>query len=230
MDYNTSRPKLLFREYGRNIQKLIDKAVLVEDDELRNSVVKTIIDMMGVINPHLKNVDDYKHKLWDHIFAMSEFKLKAESPYPIPTEESLRKKHDKIPYPKSTLKFKHYGKNVETMIAKAVSMEDVEKKQEFARIIANYMKMVYVNWNSEDVTDEHIKSDLKVLSQGELVLGEESSLTHMKRPTRPRGKQKTGGRNSKGRRGARNSGGRNSRRNSGGRSGGRNSGRRNYSR
>jgi len=228
MDYNTSRPKLLFREYGRNIQKLVDKAILVEDDKLRNSVVKTIIDMMGVINPHLKNVDDYKHKLWDHIFAMSEFKLVAESPYPIPTEESLAKKHDKIPYPKSTLRFKHYGKNVETMIAKASSMEDDAKKQEFARVIANYMKMVYVNWNSEDVTDEHIKSDLKVLSQGALVLGEESSLTHLKRPTRPRGKQKTGGRNQKGRRGGtRNSGGRNSR---GRKGGGRSGGRRNYSR
>jgi len=223
MDYNTGREKLIFREYGRHIQKLVKRAVDIEDDELRNKVTKTIIDMMGIINPHLKNIEDYKHKLWDHIFAISDFKLVAESPYPIPTEETLRKVPEKLPYPKSKLKFKHYGKNVETMISKAVDMEDEAKQKEYALCIANYMKMVYLNWNSEDVTDDHIKADLKSLSKGQLDLGEEA-LNVMKAPSRnkrPMNKKKGGGRNQKGRR----KGGGPSRH-----SRGRSNGRRNYSR
>jgi len=228
MDYNTGRPKLVFREYGRHIQKLVDKAVEIEDDELRNKVTKTIIDMMGIINPHLKNVEDYKHKLWDHIFMISDFKLKVDSPYPIPSAETLKAEPLDLPYPKGKLKYKHYGKNVETMIAKAVDMEDAEKKHEYALCIANYMKMVYLNWNSEDVTDDHIKSDLKVLSNDKLDLGDDA-LNVMKAPSRQRSntKKRTGGRNQKGG-GRRHS--KNSSRNSRGRSGGRSGGRRNYSR
>lgn len=220
MDYNTGRTKLIFREYGRHIQTLINRAVEVEDDELRNKVVKTIIDMMGVINPHLKNVDDYKHKLWDHIFAISDFKLVADSPYPLPTKESLAEIPERIPYPKVKLKYKHYGKNVETMVAKAVEMEDKEKQAEYALCIANYMKLVYVNWNSEDVNDSHIKSDLNVLSKGALDISDET-LRHVARPAKTKSstKRHTGGRNSKGAR--RNNNGKNSNRGRGKSSGGR---------
>ncbi len=172
MEYNTSRTKLVYKEYGRNIQKLIDHAVTIEDDEKRNAFAKRIIELMGQINPHLKNTVDFRHKLWDHLFLISDFRLDVESPYPIPTRESLAQKTVKMPYPRTKLRFRHYGKNVEALIAKAIAMEDEGKKKEFTRIIANYMKMVYRSRNEVAINDDIIKHDLKKMSDGALEVDE----------------------------------------------------------
>ncbi len=207
MVYNTQLPELILREYGRNIQYLVDYAIKIEDDEARNKLVQDIIDLMGTINPTLRNVEDFRHKLWDHIFMMSDFKLKAESPYPIPQRETLQRKNKRMPYPRQKIRFAHYGKNVENCINKAVSMTDEDLKQEFAHVIGNYMKLVYQNWNRDNVNDDIIKDDLKVLSDNQLNIDEQGDLDsltksnnrrqQMQSNNRPNKYQQGGGRNFK---------------------------------
>lgn len=184
MPYNTQLPKLILREYGRHIQYLVEYTAKMEDDVARNKMVQDIIDLMGIINPTLRNVEDFRHKLWDHIFLISDFKLKADSPYPIPEREELMRKSIKLPYPKQKIRFAHYGKNIENCVNKAVEMEDDQMKQEFAQVIGNYMKMVYVNWNRDNVNDEQIKNDLLSLSNNTLVLEADSNLDTLTNSTR----------------------------------------------
>ena len=176
MEYNTQRNKLIMPEYGRNVQKMIEFTAQVEDVEKRNTMANAIVDLMGQMNPHLRNVEEFKHKLWDHIFMISAGKLDVKSPYPLPdlTAERVKPKH--IGYPKKRIKYKHYGKNVELMIDKARALEDDEKKAAFAKVIGNYMKLVYQNWNKENVNDETIKQDILALSENELKIDESISL------------------------------------------------------
>lgn len=199
MEYNTKRSNLIYKEYGRHIQKLVEHSVTVEDDAKRNDIILVIIDLMGTLNPHLKNVDDFKHKLWDHLHILSDFKLKVDSLYPIPSKEELAKKPNHIGYPKKKIQYKHYGKNVEYLIAKAVAMEDEEKQKEFAECIGNYMKLVYQNWNKDNVSNDTIIQDLLTMSDQKLKLDQEEinldslsrSTRRKKRPTNS--KSKTGG-------------------------------------
>ncbi len=184
MPYNTQRPKMILREYGRHIQILVEHACTIEDDEVRNKLVQDIIDLMGTMNPTLRNVEDFRHKLWDHIYMMSDFKLKANSPYPTPERELLRRKNIKLKYPRQKIRFAHYGKNVESCVKKASKMEDPAMKQEFAQVIGNYMKLVHQNWNNEDVNDETIKQDLQSLSDNQLQLQENTDLDTLTKSTR----------------------------------------------
>ncbi len=206
MEYNTSRTKLVYKEYGRNIQKLIDHAVTIEDDEQRNNFAKGIIELMGQINPHLKNTVDFRHKLWDHLFLISDFRLVVDSPYPIPTRESLAQKTVKMPYPRQKLRYRHYGKNVERLIAKAIAMEEEDKRKEFTRIIANYMKMVYRSRNEVAINDDIIKHDLKKMSEGKLELDEGLVLKKMSNSSRSQGGRDSSHKRRKGRSGGRKSG------------------------
>ncbi|MCB0408729.1 MAG: DUF4290 domain-containing protein [Flavobacteriales bacterium] len=167
-DYNTRRPAMVIPEYGRNIQKMVEHAITIENRDERNKVAQAIINVMGQLNPHLRDITDFKHKLWDHIFIISDFKLDVDSPYPIPDKESILKKPEKLDYPQSKIKFKHYGKNVEHIIEEAVNMEDGEAKNELIKIIANLMKKSYLTWNRESVDDDLIMSDLSSLSKGRL--------------------------------------------------------------
>lgn len=177
IEYNTNRNKLVFREYGRNIQKLIEYAVTVENKEERQKVADYIIELMGQTNPHLKNVEEFKHKLYDHLFIVADFKLDIDSPYPIPSKEQFTKKPDPLTYPKTKLNYRHYGHFVERMIKKAITMEDAEKKEAFTNVIGNYMKLVYQQWNKDTVNDIIIREDLQKLSGGELVIDDETNLT-----------------------------------------------------
>src|SRR5207247_7710067 len=118
MEYNTTRNGLVMREYGRHIQKMIEHLVSIEEPERRQKNAYALIELMGFLNPHLKNVEDFRHKLWDHLFLISDFKLDVESPYPIPTRESLKAKPDALPYPKRYPKYNHLGKNIEIVIDK----------------------------------------------------------------------------------------------------------------
>lgn len=181
MPYNTQLSKLILREYGRHIQTLVQYAAKIEDVEVRNKLVQDIIDLMGTMNPTLRNVEDFRHKLWDHIYMMSEFKLDARSPYPVPDREVLTRKSIKLNYPKTKIRFAHYGKNVETCVKRAKEIQDPEMQQEYAQIIANYMKLVYVNWNRDNVNDLTIRQDLESLSEGTLVLEEDSDLDALTR-------------------------------------------------
>ncbi|MFM7709483.1 MAG: DUF4290 domain-containing protein, partial [Ferruginibacter sp.] len=136
MEYNTTRNHLSMKEYGRHIQKMVDDLLNVENRELRQKSAEAIIELMGFLHPHLKNVEDFRHKLWDHLFLISDFKLDVESPYPIPTRETMKARPQKLRYPKKYPKYNHLGKNIEHVIDKALKEENPEKKQGFANCIA----------------------------------------------------------------------------------------------
>lgn len=172
MEYNTSREKMIIPEYGRHVHKLINHAVSIKDKAERKIVVQAIIDIMGQVNPHLRNVPEFTHKLWDHLFFMSDFKLDVESPYPIPERPKEQFRPKSLPYPQQKIRFKHYGKNIDALVAKAKETKDPEKKKALTEIIANYMKLAYRNWNKENISDEAIFMDLKSMSNGELLLEE----------------------------------------------------------
>jgi hypothetical protein len=156
------------REYGRHIQKMVEHLLSIEDPERRQRNAHALIELMGFLNPHLKNVEDFRHKLWDHLFLISDFKLDVESPYPIPTRETLKSKPDPLPYPKRYPKFSHLGKNLELVINKALETEDPTKRQGFANAIAYYMKLAYNNWHKDQVHDDAIQSELSSITKGEL--------------------------------------------------------------
>lgn len=185
MEYNSQRGFLRLKEYGRHIQKLVEFAITLEDKKERQDVVNHVIDIMGNLNPHLKNVDDFKHLLWDHLHIMADFKLEVDSPYPLPVKEVLFAKPEKFDYPNKNTKSRHYGKHILSMIEKATALEDEEKKEAYSKCIANYMKIVHNNWNSETVTDETILNDLQILSKGKLSLGNEITLNKVVSTKKP---------------------------------------------
>ena len=197
-DYNTQREHLIIREYGRHVQSMVEYTVSVEDREKRNQMAQAIIELMGQMNPGLRNVDEFRHKLWDHLYIISDRKLDVDSPYPKPDMEVILRKPGHIGYPHQKIRLKHYGKNVERLIEKAISMEDEEKKKAFTECIGNYMKLVHRNWNKENANDELIKSDIVALSDGNLRLDEDSNLDSLTRSTKPR-KQRAEGFRSNGR-------------------------------
>jgi hypothetical protein len=189
-DYNTTRPALLYAEYGRNIQNMVKFIKTLPTKDERNKHAQAVIDLMGFLNPHLRDVADFKHKLWDHLFIIADFDLDVDSPYPIPSKESLDTKPKKVPYPMHNIHYKHYGKTVELMIAKArsVSADEPERRSQLVAQIANFMKMSYVTWNKDTVSDETIISDLKKLSNGELEVDENTNLlkVEVRKNTPPR--------------------------------------------
>jgi len=170
LEYNAERPQLIIPEYGRHLQKLIDQAVAVEDREERNKMARYIIQVMGSLNPHLRDVPDFQHKLWDQIFIMSDFKLDVDSPYPIPSREVLQLRPDPLAYPQKSPKYRFYGNNIKYMIDVANSWEDGELKGALIKVIANHMKKSYLSWNKDTVTDAVIFEHLYELSDGKINL------------------------------------------------------------
>ena len=156
------------REYGRHIQKMIEHLLSIEDPDRRQANSQAVIELMGFLNPHLKNVEDFRHKLWDHLFLISDFKLEVKSPYPIPTKETLKAKPKPLHYPKRYPKFSHLGKNLEVVINKALKEENPDKRLGFANAVAYYMKLAYNNWHKEIVHDDAIQSELTGITDGQL--------------------------------------------------------------
>lgn len=178
MEYNTTRNHLTMKEYGRHIQKMVEYLLTLEDKDERQKNAYAVIELMGFLNPHLKNVEDFRHKLWDHLFLISDFKLDVESPYPIPTRETLKAKPERLRYPKRYPKFNHLGKNIEIVIDKALNEENPEKKQGFANAVAYYMKLTYSNWHKELVHDENIQAELQNITNGELEFNNRPFVKH----------------------------------------------------
>jgi Domain of unknown function (DUF4290) len=168
MEYNTTRNHLMMKEYGRHIQKMIEYLMTLDDEEKRQKNAFAVIELMGFLNPHLKNVEDFRHKLWDHLFLISDFRLLVESPYPIPTKETLKAGPMQLKYPKRYPRFSHLGKNLELIINKALKEDNPEKRNGFANAVAYYMKLAYNNWHKETVHDDAIQSELSVLTEGQL--------------------------------------------------------------
>jgi hypothetical protein len=157
---------------------MVDHLMTIEDKAKRQEQAHVIIELMGFLNPQLKNIEDYKHKLWDHLFFMSNFKLEVESPYPIPTRATYKQKPDPLPYPRRKIKYAHLGKNLELVIDKAMVEEDQEKKAGFAHAIAHYMKLAYSNWHKELVQDDAIRNELNAITGGELEFSNTPYIKH----------------------------------------------------
>jgi hypothetical protein len=170
MEYNTQLDRLIIPEYGRNIQGMIEYCCTIKDRDERNTCAKAIIQVMGQLNPHLRDATDYVHKLWDHLFIISKFKLDVDSPYPKPSPETFQTKPAMMPYPKGRIRYKHYGKTIEEIILKARQMPKGESRAELTRQIANHLKKSYLNWNKDSITDDVILKNLEELSQSELRL------------------------------------------------------------
>lgn len=193
MEYNTTRNHLIMKEYGRHIQKMVEFLMQIPDKETRQKNAYAVIELMGFLNPHLKNIEDFRHKLWDHLFLISDFQLDVDSPYPIPTRETLKAKPEKLRYPKKYPKFNHLGKNIELVIDKALKEENPEKKQGFANSIAYYMKLTYSNWHKELVHDDGIQSELNSITNGELEFNNKPFVKHRTDNRTDRDDYNTGG-------------------------------------
>tara|TARA_B100001057_G_scaffold169006_1_gene169811 strand:- start:5429 stop:6025 length:597 start_codon:yes stop_codon:yes gene_type:complete len=170
MKYNTARDQLILPEYGRNVQKMVDHATTIQNKEERNKCVKTIIDFMGQMNPQLRDLKEFNHKLWDDLFIISKFQLEADSPYPLPEPKQLDERPEKMPYPKNKIKFPFYGAALENMIRYAVNQNDGIDKEIMTGMIANHMKKSYLLFNKHSVSNDTIILHLKQLSDNKLTL------------------------------------------------------------
>ena len=177
MEYNTSLSKLIIPEYGRNVQKMVHSIIEIEDREKRNHQAKSIIEVMGNLNPHLRDVPDFKHKLWDHLFIMSDFHLDVDSPYDRPSKESFEEKPEMLKYSDNSIKFRHYGKILPLMIKRTIDLDDGEYKDFLVFTIANHMKKCYLTWNKANVEDEVILKHLSQMSDDKLSMKETFKLS-----------------------------------------------------
>jgi len=201
IEYNTEREHLIIPEYGRHLQKMINYAKTQEDKEERNKLAKAIISVMGNMQPHLRDVPDFQHKLWDQLFIMSKFELDVDSPYGMPSEEALNERPETLPYPQNFPKYRFYGNNIKTMIDVANTWEEGELKDALVFTIANHMKKCFLNWNKDTVEDFVIYNHLYELSDGKINLKQaEEDLTDASRLLQNSNKKKyanTGSNNKK---------------------------------
>jgi hypothetical protein len=170
MEYNTQKTQLHMPEYGRIIQQLVERCKELPSKDERNEMAMAIIDFMGQRNPQLRDEENYKHKLWDHLFILANYDLDVESPYPFPTPEQLAEKPKRMEYPKLQGDFKFYGKSILQLIEKAIELETGDEKEALIEVIANNMKKSYNVYNKEHVTDDVIFRHLKELSENRLDL------------------------------------------------------------
>ena len=168
--YNTDRDPLIIPEYGRYIHKMVAYLKTIEDRDKRNKNAQAVIRLLGQQNPHLRDVPDFQHKLWDHLFIMAGFDLDVDSPFPKPSPEKLKERPQKLPYPRTGYQFRFYGQVIKKMIDEAVKWEEGEMKDLLIRTIANHMKKNYLTWNKDTVSDEVILEHLRILSNGKIDL------------------------------------------------------------
>ena len=172
MDYNTQREKLILPEYGRNVQKMIEQVKAIEDKEKRSQQMRAVVQVMGILNPQIRELNDYKHKLWDHAQVIGGFDLDIDAPYPAPTPQQFEERPDVIALPGKPIKAACYGRNIENMIALIADREDDEIKKEMIRTLALYMRQQYLIWNKDNVSEETIFADIERLSDGKLKVPE----------------------------------------------------------
>ena len=170
MEYNTQRKKMELPEYGRSVQNMVDHALTIENREERQRCANTIINIMGGMFPHLRDVPDFKHKLWDHLAIMSDFKLDIDYPFEIVKKEDLVVKPEQLAYPNAGFRYRHYGRFLEAMVKKAVEIENEEEKLQLINLLAIQMKKDLNNWNKEGIEDQKIVDDLREYSNGTIDL------------------------------------------------------------
>ncbi|MDR0745143.1 MAG: DUF4290 domain-containing protein [Mediterranea sp.] len=188
MQYNTQQKKLPLPEYGRSIQNMVDYALTITDRVERQKCANTIICIMGGMFPHLRDIPDFTHKLWDHLAIMSDFKLDIDYPYEVIHKENLDTSPDSIPYPNTKIRYRHYGRTLEVLIKKAIEFPEGDEKNNLVALIANHMKKDYMTWNKDTIDDAKINDDLMELSCGKLRLDDqvlqlmEARLATIRRP------------------------------------------------
>lgn len=200
-NYNTVRPALVLKEYGRNIQMLVEYLRTIEDKEKRNELASILVELMKLINPGTKDAQESNQKLWDDMYIMSEFDLEIDSPYPVPEREILNKKPQRLDYKNSNIRFKHYGRNIQMMIEKIKDLEDPEEKDGAIIHVCRLMKSFQNAWNHDNVDDDTIVKNLKKMSKGDLSIDldrvKSENLFEMtireKRPPRPNNKKRNNG-------------------------------------
>jgi hypothetical protein len=167
-NYHTQQNELILKEYGRNVQKLVEHIITIEDREKRTKYAQLLVELMRQIHPNMRDNQDYSNKLWDDLYILSGFNLDVDSPYPMPEKTLLGKKPKRVAYNMHDLHYKHYGRNVEIMIEKAIEMENPEEKQAAIIHIGRLMKGFYSTWNKENVDDSLIIEQLKEMSGNKL--------------------------------------------------------------
>ena len=177
MDYNTSRDFLIIPEYGRHVQGMIQYAVTIENPQERQAFVEKVVNLVVQMNAQNKNAEDFREKVWKHVFRIANFKLDVLPPSGVaPNPEDLIKKPDRVPYPQKSIRYRHYGFNVQKLVETAKAMEDGPKKDAFSFVIASYMKLAYKTWNKEHyVSDDVIISDLEAISEGQLSVNDDAA-------------------------------------------------------
>lgn len=173
LDYNTQLEKLRMPEYGRNIQRMVDYLLTLEDRDERNKCARTIIAIMGNSFPHLREIPDFKQKLWNHLAIMADFQLDVDFPYEIVKKQTLMSHPDRVPYSNSNVKVKHYGRLIEDIVSIASSMEDGDERDRLIEMLANQMKKSLISWNRESVDDQKVFDDLRKISGGKIDVGGE---------------------------------------------------------
>lgn len=176
LEYNTQREELKMPEYGRHVQKMTEYVASIPNKEKRNEQIQAVVAVMGTLNPQLRDINDFKHKLWDHVQIISDFKIDIDSPYPTPTRESLSTKPNPIPLHNEPIKATHYGRNIQNMIEVIASREDDEVKTYMIQTLAHYMKQQYIIWNKDSVSDETIFRDIEKLSDGRIVIPQDMQI------------------------------------------------------
>ena len=174
MEYNTLQKKIAMPEYGRHVHLMVQHAIQIKDREQRNIAAQTIIGVMGNLMPHLRELPDFKHKLWDHLFIISEFKLDIDAPYPPPSPDEMVEKPNTVPYPQSAIRHKHYGKILVNMIREASKLEDCPQRDSLIQLLATQMKKSYTAWNRSEINNEQIVQDIWEISDGKIVLNPEN--------------------------------------------------------
>lgn len=180
MEYNSQLEKLVLPEYGRNIQNMVNYAKNIENREERQKAAQTIVDVMGNLYPYLRDIDDFKHKLWDHLAILADFDIDIDFPYEIPTRELFGGKPNQIPYNKDLIKYRHYGHVVEMMIRRTAEYEDGHEKDMLIQMLADHMKKCYLQWNKETVDDAKVMADFEVLSKGKIEVPDNFQLKETK--------------------------------------------------
>lgn len=168
--YANDLPDIRFKEYGRNVQKIAEYILQVEDREKRTKLAYTLIELMRQLNPNVTEASDYYQKLWDHLFIITDFKLDVDAPFPVPDRTILDKKPEKVPYGQHTITFRHYGYQIEALIKHVCTIENAEEREAAAIYIGKLMKMFYQSNNKEILEDSVIVEHIKKLSNGQLVL------------------------------------------------------------
>jgi len=178
MEYNTTRPSMIISEYGRNIQKMTAYVVSLENRDHRTRMAHALINIMAQMHPDSRESVDLKHKLWDHLYIMSDFKLDVDSPFPMPSPQELYTRPDRIEYPQEDIALRPYGKIIHKIIAEVSKMEEGPEREQLVKNIANHLKKSYLNWNRDSVNDELIAEHLELLSKGRLKLSGDTRLSH----------------------------------------------------